>query len=1210
VIVVGLLKSGVLGVCVVLVGVFAGVSPALAGSAWWHLGSGERPAYLHHGAARNEVQELTISATGGEYVLERVEAGHEGFTVVPFAATHEELQGLLEGMYGAGNVKVSGGPGDELGSHPYVIEFTNEMEGRAVQLIVAKSNFLGLVMLTGGREEASVREVTVGKPDGQIVVTAANLGDVGANGEAVPIQVADKLPAGLKGVSIEGRLGVTRVTTNTAAVPCSVESLSCTLAKVLPSYEQIEMVIGVVVQAGASSGEVNEVDVSGGEAPPASLRRAVTISGAPVPFGVENYELSPEEDGGAPDAHAGSHPFQLTTTLAFNQTQIVPTEGREPFSSVLPKDLTLKLPAGLVGNPTVVPRCSLAQFFTHFGRPPGNSCPAQSTIGAALVTLYDPLAIGRFTQTVPVFNVEPTFGEPARFGFIPAEGTPVLLDTTVRNGGDYGVTIHVANISQVAGVISSQVVLWGVPGDQRHDSARGFGCLEAARELQNPRPCSALEEAQPPPLLQLPVSCETSSANTGEVDSWANHGVFGSFSGEPFLALDGCNQLPFTASIQVTPDTQAASSPSGMTVRVHLPQESSLAPNGLSPSSVKDASVTLPQGVVLNPSGAGSLLACSESEVGFRGIGGDGTPLFTPELGDPFCPDASKIGTVKVKTPILPDPLEGFVYAAAQGANPYGSVIAIYILAYDPKTGVVAKVPGDVSLDPVTGQITATFHNLPQNPIEDIELHFFGGSRGPLATPALCGTYTTTASFTPWSAPPGATPVTASSAFQVTSGPNGTPCADPRPFAPALTGGSTNNQAGGFSPFTVTFSRQDQDQNIAGVSVTTPAGLLGIIKGVERCPETQANQGTCGANSLIGHATTAAGAGANPFYVEGGQVFLTGPYKGAPFGLSVVVPAVAGPYDLGTVVVRAAIHVDPHTARITVTSDPLPTILQGIPLDVRAVNVSIDRPAFTFNPTSCDPLSMDGTVTSTQGATTQVSSRFQAANCANLPFKPRFTVSTQANTSKKNGASLTVNVGYPQGSQANIRSVAVTLPKQLPSRLTTIQQACTQAVFDQNPASCPTGSNIGTATATTPVFANPITGPVYLVSHGGAAFPDVVIVFQAEGVTLDLVGSVNIKHSITSSSFNSVPDAPISSFQLKLPEGPHSGLAAVLPAKAKGNLCGTSLTMPTTITGQNGAQIKQNTKVAVTGCTKAKKKAKTKKKPKHTRKARGKKKGK
>jgi hypothetical protein len=550
------------------------------------------------------------------------------------------------------------------------------------------------------------------------------------------------------------------------------------------------------------------------------------------------------------------------------------------------------------------------------------------------------------------------------------------------------------------------------------------------------------------------------------------------------------------------------------------------------------------------------------------------------------------VGTVEVETPSLAGTLEGSIYLARQNENPFGSLLALYIVVDDPTTGVVIKLPGRLDTDPGTGRLTATFDDSPQFQVSELRTHFFGGPRAALRTPVTCGSYTVGSVLTPWSAPDSGPPATPSGEFEITSGPGGSSCPNPQPFGPSFSAGTASNQAGAFSAFSATFSRNDGEQNLGGATIKTPPGLLGILKNVVQCGEPQASQGACGQASLIGHTTVAAGAGPDPFYVQGGQVFLTGPYKGAPFGLSIVVPAVAGPFNLGNVVVRAAISVDPHTAQITVTSDPLPTILQGIPLDVRTVNVNIDRAAFMFNPTSCEPFSVAGTLTSTQGAQAQVSSRFQAANCAGLAFKPSFTVSTQANTSKKNGASLDVKASYPPGAQANIHSVAVTLPKQLPSRLSTIQQACPEATFNANPASCPAGSNIGTATANTPVLANPVVGPAYLVSHGGAAFPDLVVILQGEGVTLDLVGSINIKKQVTSSTFSNVPDAPISSFELKLPAGPHSGLAAVLPAKAKGNLCGTSLTMPTTITGQNGAVVKQNTKIQVTGCTK---KAKTRK---------------
>jgi hypothetical protein len=498
-----------------------------------------------------------------------------------------------------------------------------------------------------------------------------------------------------------------------------------------------------------------------------------------------------------------------------------------------------------------------------------------------------------------------------------------------------------------------------------------------------------------------------------------------------------------------------------------------------------------------------------------------------------------------------------------------------------------------VHLDEATGQLTTTFSETPDLPFSDLKMVLEGGPQGALVTPGACGVFTTSADFTPWSSPfiPGAV---WSSSFGIESGAGGSSCGSLSSFAPSFTAGTTDNQAGAFSPFGVTFSRQDGEQDVGGVQVTTPPGLLGVLKGVERCGEPQASQGTCGAGSLVGHTTVAAGAGPDPLYVQGGQVFLTGPYKGAPFGLSIVVPAVAGPFNLGNVVVRAAIGIDPHTAQITVSSDPLPTILDGVPLQIKTVNVSIDRAGFIFNPTNCEQLSVGGSLTSTQGASEGVSSRFQAANCTALPFDPLFAVSTRAVTSKKDGASLTVKGSLTAG-EANIRSVAVTLPKQLPARLTTIQQACIAAVFAANPAGCPAGSNIGTATASTPILASTLTGPVYLVSHGGAAFPDVVAILQGEGATVDLVGSIDIKHGVTSSTFASVPDAPIASFQLNLPEGPHSGLAAVVPAKNRGSLCGQTLTMPFTITGQNGAVVKQPVKIAVTSCPRTKKKHKAKK---------------
>jgi hypothetical protein len=404
--------------------------------------------------------------------------------------------------------------------------------------------------------------------------------------------------------------------------------------------------------------------------------------------------------------------------------------------------------------------------------------------------------------------------------------------------------------------------------------------------------------------------------------------------------------------------------------------------------------------------------------------------------------------------------------------------------------------------------------------------------------------------------------------------------------------GTSDPTAGATSSFSLTLGRGDREQNIQALSTTLPEGLLALVSKVTKCPEALASQASldaCPAGSQIGTTTVAVGSGSDPYY-ETGKVFFTGPYDGAPFGLSIVVPATAGPFNLGNVVVRAALFIDPHTTQVTALSSPLPQILDGIPLHIRSIDLTLNAREFTLNPTSCTQMSIAGSIQSTTGAIAGVSSPFAAAGCKNLAFAPKLTASTTAKASKAKGASLLVKVSYPAGAlgaDANIKSVKVELPKALPSRLTTIQQACTETVFNQNPASCPAGSDIGTVTATTPVLPVPASGPMFLVSHGGAAFPDVVAILQGEGVTVELTGTIDIKHGVTSSAFASVPDAPITTFAMNLPEGPHSGLGANLPPAAKNSFCGQPLTMPTTITAQNGKTIKQTTKITVTGCPKA-----------------------
>jgi hypothetical protein len=1049
-------------------------------------------------------------------------------------------------------------------------------------------------------------------PGGEATITVfgEDFGDTVTHGAVV---LTDKLPEGLTAESVKvgtsgfsyfGGLGEKDCTVTPHEVRCVLpEEVEGRL--LFPyAYSHIQANIKVTVGPTAASGEENEAALTGGGAPSASVKRPITVSSEPTRFGIEQYELRAENADGSPDTQAGSHPFQLTTDLAINQT----ANTEKPPAAV--KDLHFNLPPGLIGNPTLFPACPLVKFIGN-AEEGQNFCPDNTVVGVASVNVYSG---GETVFEVPLFTLVPSVGEPARFGF-DILGIPVYLDTSIRTGGDYGVTVSVNNITELGGFISSRVTFWGVPGDPRHDSVRGWGCIHPDGKFP---PCAPFSQPTPPPLLTMPTACTGPVHTTLEADSWEQEGVFTPPFDYTFVdnlgrpaGLDGCNQLPFTPSVRVTPDGQAGSSPTGLTVDEHVPQETSLNPTGLAEADVKGLSVTLPEGVALNPAAADGLQACTQEQIGLQ------------SAGAPTCPEAAKVATVKIKTPLLANPLEGAAYLAAQTANPFGSLVALYIYATDPVSGVSAKATGEVLENPVTGQLTAHFERdplfandpryagevaaqfLPQTPFEDVELHFFGGDRAPLGTPALCGSYRTTGTFTPWSE--GAT-TESSSEFQITSGPNGRPCANPLPFAPSLTAGTTSIQAGGFSPFTTTFSREDGNQDLQAIQLHMPPGLLGTLSTVKLCGEAQANAGTCGPESQIGETTVSVGLGGDPFSVKGGKVFITGPYKGAPFGLSIVNPAKAGPFDLGFVVVRAKIDVDISTSALTITTDPsgpysIPHILDGIPLQIKHVNVIIDRPNFTFNPTNCSKLAITGTLSSDQGATSALSLPLQVTNCAVLAFKPKLTATTSGKTSRANGASLSVKLTYPAGPyDANISRVKVDLPKQLPSRLTTLQKACTAATFESNPANCPAASVIGHATASTPVLPVPLNGPAIFVSHGGEAFPSLIIVLQGYGVTVHLVGSTFIsKAGITSSTFKTVPDVPVGTFELTLPQGKFSALAA------NGNLCKTKLAMPTAFYGQNGAEIHTSTKITPTGCPKTKKAAK--KKAKHKGGGKGKKKG-
>jgi len=938
----------------------------------------------------------------------------------------------------------------------------------------------------------------------------------------------------------------------------------------------------------------------------------VTATNEPTAAQKANHEL------GSPDVQAGSHPYALITTFFLNGPE-AHGEALTPAGGGL-KNVRAELPPGFVGNPNATPKCNYEAFVQ-------GECPNDTTVGEA-TTVFSPgyTTRGGSVTSDPVYNIETPGGVAAEFGYKVGGKVPIFLDASVRTGGDYGITVNVRNIPTVLAVIGSRVTIWGVPAAPVHDPIRG-ACLRQPDEeyggpINEDTPEEALRQYNEEkskfvgekcpvdvpvqPLLTNPTSCGASRTASLSVQSWgelAEPGKAAELSTEATETavmpdLLGCEKLDFSPSLSVQPDGTAGSTPTGLNVGVHVSQESTTNPEGLGEADVRETTVALPPGVQISPSASDGLQACSNEQIGY--LPAESTPgnlRFTPNA--PSCPDASKIANVRIATPLLEHELTGAVYLAAPQnfmglpENPFSSLIAMYLVAEEPNTGVLVKLP----VNEATGQITTTFENTPQLPFSELKLEFYGTARAPLATPALCGTYNTEASFVPWSGAPAAHPP---ASFQITSGPNGSACSDPLPFSPSLASDTTNIQAGAFTPLETTLSREDGQQQIQSVTLHYPPGLSGLLSGVELCPEVQANAGTCGAASEIGETIVSVGLGNDPFTVTGGKAYITGPYNGtstctvgsagcAPFGLSIVNPAKAGPYDLQEgrpVVVRAKIEVDPHTAALTVTTNPsgsyaIPHMIEGIPLQIKHVDVNVNRGGFTFNPTNCTPTHVTGTVASDEGASSPVSIPFQAGECRSLAFAPKFSVSTQGKTSKAKGASLTTTIAYPApfNTYANIAKVKVELPKALPSRLTTLQKACTAAQFNANPAGCPSASVIGYAKAVTPLLPVPLEGPAYFVSNGGEAFPNLIMVLQGYGVTIDLVGDTFIsKSGITSSTFKTVPDQPVTSFELTLPEGPYSALAA------NGNLCTQKLTMPTEFVAQNGAEIHEDSNIEVTGC--------------------------
>jgi len=909
----------------------------------------------------------------------------------------------------------------------------------------------------------------------------------------------------------------------------------------------------------------------------ASLVLLVLAVPAQAEFGAEAFDGQVTADAaGHPFTQAGGHPFAASTTVTFN-TFTHPVFG--PGWPVAPtKDLFVDLPPGFVGNPTIGEKCSLPDLALA---PP--TCPVASQVGIATVR-WSPGSAGDTIGPIGVYLMVPPPDVPARFGFN-VSGTVVMLDADLRSGSDYGLSVDAKDISEGLAVNGTSLTLWGVPADTSHDSQRACPGL--------PFPSNTCgSQAALKPFLRNPTSCTpdgTGLPTTLHLDSWFNPGDFKNatfvshkppgFSqpGTPFplnplppdqwgapIGTTNCDRVPFDPSLTVTPgaiDSPAqAGKPSSFTFDLTLPQ--SELPDAVATSDLKKAVVRLPEGVRVSPSAADGLDACSPPEIALKSTAG------------PTCPNGSKVGALTIETPLLDDPLTGSIYLATPHANPSGSLVALYLVAKGP--GVIVKLPGKVAMDPVSGQLTATFDNNPQLPFSRLHLEFDGGPRASLVLPSRCGIYTTHAVMTSWS---GAT-VFANSSFTLSRDGKGAPCPS-QGFAPAFEAGTVNPVAGASTPFVLSLTRSDADQELRSLSVDMPQGLVAKIKGVPLCPAAPAAAGTCGEESRVGSVTTAAGAGPNPFYLPG-HAYLAGPYKGAPFSLSIVVPAVAGPFDLGTVVVRAAIVVDRHTAALHVVSDPFPTILDGFPLQVRVVRVAVDRRTFIRNPTSCAEKHVRAAVGSVTGTVAQVSSRFQVGNCNALALKPRMqlTVGAKGHTRAHSSTPLTATLTQTPG-QTNLKSVGVTLPLLFNARLDVVNNACTRAAFEAGHCEA---AKAGSAVAVTPLLPHALRGGAYFVKDPHApigSLPNLIVALRGQ-VDFDLVGTITIPGgTLLSTTFDSVPDVPITKFILRLRAGQHGPVGTVA------NLCTGSARRATAhlkFEAQNGKSTSTDQRLRIAGC--------------------------
>lgn len=1082
----------------------------------------------------NEVQKLTVDATGGTFTLSFEDAlgGLETTRALSFDAPASEVGSALDELANVTNdegaVTVKGGPGGPGGELPYFVSFEGGLGGVDVHQLTADASHL-----SGGAHSVGIVTTAQGAPTsevGSLLVSLSNVGSAPTAGVTtvrvgpLPAGIVTAGPAGGPGLSPQwncpGGAGDTTVVCTTSAVVAA-----------LGNIENVRVPLKVDGAVAPPRSAVR-VSVEGGGAARSSFYDVpVAVSSQPASPGIQAFWAGAFDANGAPFVQAGGHPSAAAT--AFRVNTVLAADGQRIVPAGILREVKVGLPPGFIGNPMITKRCPQEALNSGAGIESFLCTKEQSQVALLGVSFQE---FERSFAEVPsvVYNDVPAPGSAAEFTANVINLGNVSVLGRVRSGNDYGVTAFAPNLPNTWKVNGSMFAFEGFPGG---GGGKPF--------LTNPTSCGA------PPLV------------LAESRAWADPFTFSSFP-EVQPAITGCGLLKFNPGFTFRTSSSEAASVTAATAHIHIDQSGLTDPAELAPPHLKKSVVTLPEGLTLNPSAANGLEACSEAQIGYRGSGfPEPRPMRFSEDA-PSCPDASKLGTVEVETPLLDEKLEGTIYLAAQEENPFDSLLALYLVVDDAKTGIVLKLAGEVRPNPDTGQLTAFFDNNPQLPFEDLRLNFRGGGpRSQLATPDVCTDYATTGEWTPWSAPQSGPAAQTADNLPISSGPGGAPCPTSkaaRPFDPDRTAGTTGIQAGSYSPFVLKVNRKDGEQELKRLELTLPPGLTGKLAGIDTCSQAaidaakakngraeQANS-SCPAGSRIGTVQTSAGVGSEPLSVSG-TAYLAGPYENAPLSVVVVTPAVAGPFDLGTVVIRTPLFVDAKTAQLRAVSDEIPHILKGIPLQVRSVAIEMDRQDFTLNPTSCErkqiEIALTGAGGDPRGSGDDVVSRrsvpFQVGNCGALAFRPSLKVRLQGGTKRATYPRLTATVTYPEGAgYANIAAASVTLPHSVFLAQEHIRTVCTRVQFAAK--ACPPGSVYGHATAITPLLDQPLSGPVYLRSSNNP-LPDLVAALRGPAsmpIEIELSGRTDSVHSSLRNTFDLVPDAPVSKFTLQLKGGKKS----------------------------------------------------------------------